>query len=128
MNMGMLMAVAAGGAVGAVGRYLTMSWVGHWLGHGFPYGTLVVNVLGSFILAGLVETLALTWSPGPELRAFLVVGLLGGFTTFSAFSLDMVTLVQRGDIAAAGLYVGASVLLSLLGFFAGLSVMRGVLS
>lgn len=128
MNAGMLLSVAAGGALGAVGRYLVMSWTGHWLGHGFPYGTLVVNVAGSFALAALIEAMALAWSPSPELRALLVVGVLGAFTTFSAFSLDVVTLAQRGDTIAAGGYVLASVVVSLVAFIAGLSVMRWVLA
>lgn len=128
MNPAILLAVAAGGAVGAVGRYVTMSWIGHWLGHGFPYGTLAVNVVGSFVLAALVEGMALAWSPSQEIRAFLVVGMLGAFTTFSTFSLDVVTLAQRGEMTAAGAYVGASVFLSLLGFLGGLAAMRAVLS
>lgn len=127
MNAGILASVAAGGAIGAVGRYAVMSWVGQWLGHGFPYGTLAVNILGSFILAALIETLAQVWSPSPEIRALLVVGMLGAFTTFSTFSLDVFTLFQRGDMAAAGAYVLASVVLSLAGFFLGLTAMRWVL-
>lgn len=128
MNAGMVLSVAAGGAVGAVGRYVVMSWTGHWLGHGFPYGTLLVNVVGSFVLAALIESMALVWSPSQEIRAFLVVGTLGAFTTFSAFSLDVVTLVQRGEVWAAGWYVLVSVALSLGGFLGGLSLMRTVLS
>lgn len=128
MNVGMVMAVAAGGAVGAVARYGAMSWIGHALGHGFPYGTLAVNVIGSFMLAGLVEAMALVWSPAPEVRAFLVVGVLGAFTTFSTFSLDVVTLAERGEMASAGVYVAASVMVSVAAFFGGLSLFRWVLS
>ncbi len=126
--MSAILAVAAGGAAGAVARYLVMSGVGHWLGAGYPYGTLVVNVVGSFVLGALVETMALVWSVGADLRAFLVVGVLGSFTTFSTFSLDVVVLVQRGQLGLAGLYVVASVVLALVGFMLGLALFRMLLS
>lgn len=126
--MSAILAVAAGGAAGAVARYLVMSGIGHWFGPSFPYGTLVVNVVGSFVLGALVETMALVWSVGTEMRAFLVVGVLGSFTTFSTFSLDVVTLVQRGQLGIAGFYVVASVVLALVGFMLGLALFRVVLS
>lgn len=126
--MSAILAVAAGGAAGAVARYLVMSGVGHWLGAGYPYGTLVVNVVGSFVLGALVETMALVWSVGADVRAFLVVGVLGSFTTFSTFSLDVVVLVQRGQLGLAGLYVVASVVLALVGFMLGLALFRVLLS
>ena len=126
MNAGMLGAIAAGGAFGAVARYLVMSWIGRLFGHGFPYGTLAVNVIGSFILAALVESMALAWSPSQEMRALLVVGTMGAFTTFSTFSLDVVTLAERGEMAAAGGYVLASVAVSVGAFVGGLWVMRAV--
>ncbi len=126
--MSAILAVAAGGAAGAVARYLVMSGVGHWLGAAFPYGTIVVNVIGSFVLGALVEVLALVWTIGADLRAFLVVGVLGSFTTFSTFSLDVVTLVQRGQLGFAGLYVVASVVLALVGFMLGLALFRMLLS
>jgi CrcB protein len=118
--------VAAGGAIGAVGRYLVMSGLGHWLGHGFPVGTLVVNVLGSLAMGALVELGALVWSPSPELRAMLVVGLLGSFTTFSTFSLDVVVLVGRGANFAAMGYIVASVVLSIAGLVLGMALVRGL--
>lgn len=126
--MSAILAVAVGGAAGAVARYLVMSGVGHWLGAGYPYGTLVVNVVGSFVLGALVEVMALVWSVGADLRAFLVVGVLGSFTTFSTFSLDVVVLVQRGQLGLAGLYVVASVVLALVGFMLGLALFRMLLS
>ena len=89
----MLLAVAFGGAVGAAGRHLVSGQIMRWAGGGFPWGTLTVNVLGSFLLGVLVEYLVLRWSATQEMRGFLVVGLLGGFTTFSAFSLDAVNAV-----------------------------------
>ncbi len=126
--MKMLLAVAAGGAAGAVARYLAMSGIGHWFGMGFPYGTLAVNVAGSIVLGALVEIMALVWSVGLEMRAFLVVGVLGSFTTFSTFSLDVVVLIQRGEVATAGLYMVASVVLAVAGFMAGLYALRLVLT
>lgn len=125
--MNTVLAVAAGGAIGAVGRYLVMSGVGHWLGHGFPIGTLVVNVLGSLAMGVLVELGALVWSPSPELRAMLVVGLLGSFTTFSTFSLDVVVLVQRGATLPAMGYIVASVVLSIAGLVLGMALVRGLI-
>ncbi len=126
--MNMLLAVAAGGALGAVGRYLVMSQVGHWFGHGFPYGTLVVNIIGSLVMGLLVEAWALVWSPAPELRALLAVGLLGAFTTFSTFSLDVVVLYQRDAFLAVGLYILGSVIFSVAGLVAGLHIGRAIFS
>jgi len=126
--MKMILAVAAGGALGAVGRYLVMSGVGRMLGpHDFPWGTLTVNIVGSVLMGVLIEVLALVWSPSQELRAFLVVGVLGAFTTFSTFSLDVVVLVERGQNLFVAAYVAGSVLLCVGGLFAGLHVMRMLL-
>ncbi len=124
----MLLAVAAGGAVGAVGRYLVISAVGHIFGTGFPLGTIVVNVVGSFVLGALIEALALVWSPSPELRAMVVVGVLGAFTTFSTFSMDVVLLYERGALGQAALYIGASVILSIGAFFLGLHLLRSAMA
>ncbi len=121
------LAVAAGGAIGASARYLMMSQIGHWLGMAFPYGTLAVNALGSFALGALIEVMALVWSPSQALRAFLVVGVLGAFTTFSTFSLDVIYLVERHQVGLAGTYVLASVALSVVGLFVGLHVARAAL-
>jgi fluoride exporter len=123
-----LLAVSLGGALGAAGRYLVMVWVGHWLGHGFPFGTLAVNIVGSFLLGALIETSALVWSPSPEIRAFIVVGVLGAFTTFSTFSLDAYTLWVRGDVVQAAIYVAASIVLCIFALLAGLVTFRMLLS
>lgn len=120
--------IAAGGAVGAVARYMVMVGVARLWGSAFPWGTLTVNVVGSFVLGALIEILALVWSPGEGVRALLVVGMLGAFTTFSTFSLDVVTLYERGALAAAAAYVIASVVLSVAALFAGLWVVRTALS
>jgi len=126
--MKLLLAIAAGGALGAVGRYAAMSAVSKLFGHGFPLGTVVVNVVGSLILGMLIETAALKWSMGLELRSFLVVGVLGAFTTFSTFSLDAVVLYERGQLGLAFIYVAVSVVLSIGALFVGLAIMRQVLS
>ncbi len=126
--MKMLLAVALGGAIGAVARYKTIGWVAHLAGHGFPWGTLIVNVVGSFLMGGLIEAGALRQFLTPELRAFLAVGTLGAFTTFSSFALDVAVLWERGEVAATAAYVAASTTLSILGLFAGLWTVRQVLA
>jgi CrcB protein len=118
------LAVAAGGAVGASGRYGFAAAVGPLFHPGFPVGTLAANVAGSFLMGALVEVLALVWSPSEAVRAFLAVGVLGAFTTFSAFSMEAVVLLQDGAIGAALAYVVASVGLSLAGIFAGMRLLR----
>jgi CrcB protein len=120
--------VAAGGAAGATMRYLVMIAASHLWGITFPWGTLTVNVLGSLILGVLVEAMALTWSVSEGVRAFLVIGVLGAFTTFSTFSLDVVTLYEKGEWGFAAAYVLASVILSVLALFAGLALARAALS
>lgn len=128
MNMGMLAAVAAGGALGSVARYLTVIGVGRIAGVGFPYGVLVVNVVGGFVIGVLVELMALAWSPGETMRAFLVVGVLGGYTTFSAFSLDAWLLIEKGLYGPAILYILASVILSIGALVTGLTLTRMALA
>ena len=121
-----LLTVAAGGAIGASLRYLTFVGATRVFGHGFPVGTLVVNVLGSFLMGVLFVVLAK--KGGQELTLFLMTGVLGGFTTFSAFSLDTLTLVERGAIGTAAFYVALSVGLSLGALVIGAYAARGVLS
>ncbi len=126
--MKLILAIAAGGALGAVGRHLVASRVMHLLGPGFPFGTLTVNILGSFAMGLLLGAMMQFWSPSPELRAFLTVGFLGAFTTFSTFSMETILLLERSDYLSAGLYVLFSVAFSLAGFFAGLWLLRAVAS
>lgn len=128
MNPQMLMFVALGGALGAVGRFAVMSAVGHFTHTMFPWGTLTVNVLGAFILGAVIETSALAWSPSPEVRAMVVVGMLGAFTTFSTFSMDLYYLLDRGALWQASAYAVASVLVCLAAFSLGLFLLRLVLS
>ncbi len=125
--MKLIIAIAAGGALGAVARHYVTFQVATWLGRDFPWGTLVVNLLGSFILGVLIETMALAWSPSQEVRALLTVGMLGAFTTFSTFSLDTVVLIERGEAATAIGYMAASLLLSVGALFLGLRAVRMVI-
>ncbi|WP_119677653.1 fluoride efflux transporter CrcB [Indioceanicola profundi] len=119
-----ILAVAAGGALGATARYLSVLAIGRWLGAGFPWGTFAVNVAGSFVMGVLAELAMQAWQPPPELKLFLTVGVLGGFTTFSSFSLDTALLIERGDFWAAAAYVTGSVLISIAALFAGLALTR----
>ncbi|MEY3080751.1 MAG: fluoride efflux transporter CrcB [Pseudomonadota bacterium] len=118
--------VALGGAIGSAARYGVNIWSGRMFGTEFPWHTLIVNVLGCFVMGVLTEMLALKLHLSHEARAFLTTGILGGFTTFSAFSLDFAYLVERKEVLAAGGYVLASVVLSLLAVFAGMSLIRTI--
>ncbi|MHA6326160.1 fluoride efflux transporter CrcB [Roseivivax sp. CAU 1753] len=122
--VGTLIQVALGGALGAMARYLAGIAAVRALGHGFPWGTLSVNVLGSFAMGIIVVGLA--HLGGNRLSPFLMTGLLGGFTTFSAFSLDAVSLYERGAPAQAAAYVAASVILSLSALVLGLILARSL--
>ena len=126
--MNAILAVAVGGAAGSVMRYLVVGRVAHWLGASFPWGTLTVNILGCLIYGALAEIFARRWSPGGDVQALLTVGFLGGFTTFSAFSLDVYTLIEHGASIQAAAYILASVAISILAFFAGLHLLRLILA
>jgi CrcB protein len=118
-----LLHVVLGGGIGAGLRYLTNVGALRLFGPGFPVATLVVNVLGSFLMGLLVELLA--QKGGQRLAPFLMTGVLGGFTTFSAFSLDSMTLWQRGETVLALVYVGMSVVLSLAAIALAMHLFRG---
>ena len=122
-----VMAIAFGGAFGAVARHFIELWSGMVLGDGFPWGTLMVNVVGCFAMGVLVELMALAWLPSVEMRAFLTVGILGALTTFSTFSLDIAVLHDRGETLLAASYVLVSVVASIVAIFVGLAVMRAIL-
>lgn len=124
--MKIVLAIAAGGAFGAVARHYVNNQVTHWLGAEFPWGILVANVAGSFAMGVLIESLALVWSPSKEVNAFLAVGFLGAFTTFSTFSLQVALLYDRGQMLAAALYIVASVVLAVGGLFAGMALVRAL--
>ena len=118
-----LIQVALGGAIGASARYLTNVATFRFFGPGFPWGTVVVNVLGSFLMGVLVVVLAQL--SGNRFAPLLMTGVLGGFTTFSAFSLDAVTLWERGEALYAFGYVAGTVSVSIAALVAGLFVARG---
>ena len=119
-----MLAVAAGGACGALLRF----WVGQaviaLLGRGFPFGTLMVNVSGSMAMGVLYVLFFERYDIAPEWRAALVVGFLGAFTTFSTFSMDTLLLIQQGDHAKAGMNVALSVVLCLAGCWLGMAAAR----
>lgn len=118
--------VALGGAIGSAARYGVNVWSGRLLGGEFPWHTLLVNILGCLVMGILIELMALKLNVGNEMRAFLTTGILGGFTTFSAFSLDFALLMERKSYGLAGAYAAGSVLLSLAAVFAGLSLVRAL--
>ena len=127
-SLGPSLLVALGGGIGAVGRYQLGRAVTHWAGPntGFPWSTLSANVIGSLAMGLLVGWLAHRGGAGSEtVRLLLGVGLLGGFTTFSAFSLEMVLLVQRGTPGLALAYAAISVLAGFSALYLGLLAMRG---
>lgn len=117
-----LLQVAIGGALGAAARYLTNVGAMRLLGPGFPWATVAVNVAGSFLMGVLV--VALAHRDAMRLAPFLMTGVLGGFTTFSAFSLDALTLWERGQTGLAAAYVAGSVAVSLAAIVAGMAVTR----
>jgi len=118
------LAVAAGGMVGAVLRYAVNVAAAKMADPGFPLGTMIVNVTGSFAMGALVAAMALFWNVSQEMRLFLAVGLLGSFTTFSTFSLDIYTLYERQAYGPLVLYTLGSFCLSIVGLVLGLAVIR----
>lgn len=113
-----------GGGLGAVCRHAVGVAVTRLAGIAFPYGTMAVNILGSFAMGLLIAWLARRSGGDAPLRLLLATGFLGGFTTFSAFSLDVATLYERGALTAAAAYVIASVVVSIAALFSGLWLMR----
>ena len=124
MNPAALINVALGGALGSLARYMVGIYAGRWLGTAFPWGTLFINVSGSFLIGAFAEAFALRWDAAQSTRVLLVVGVCGGYTTFSTFSLDVVTLINRGELVTASAYAVASLVLSVLALYAALHVLR----
>ncbi|HET7412298.1 MAG TPA: fluoride efflux transporter CrcB [Pararhizobium sp.] len=118
--------VAIGGAIGATCRHLVGILTLRLFGSGFPWGTITVNIVGSFLMGVIVELIAKRFNASLELRLFLMTGILGGFTTFSSFSLDTAFLWERGQTALALGYVVASVGLSVAALFGGLALVRSI--
>ncbi len=120
--------IACGGAIGAVSRFGLSSLITSLMGHGFPYATITVNILGSLVMGFLIGFFSHYYSPSPEIKAFVITGLLGGFTTFSAFSLDAITLIERNNYIGAGSYVLFSVILSISAVFIGIQIIKGLVA
>ncbi|HZD88663.1 MAG TPA: fluoride efflux transporter CrcB [Pseudolabrys sp.] len=118
--------VFLGGGLGAALRHGVNLGAARLLGTGFPYGTLTVNVLGSLIMGLLTAWFAFEGGPSQHWRLFLTTGVLGGFTTFSTFSLDTAFLYERGQVGLAALYVAVSVGAGLIGLFGGLALVRSL--
>lgn len=126
--MQLFLLASAGGAIGAGLRYLVNEAFAARALVAFPWATLTINVVGSLAMGILVAMFAQRSHLGPEYRTFLATGVLGGFTTFSAFSMDFARLFENGEATAAVLYAGASVVVSILAVFAGLWLARAVLA
>jgi CrcB protein len=116
--------VFLGGGLGAALRHGINIGVARWLGTAFPYGTFLINVTGSLVMGLVAGYFAFKGGLSQHLRLFLTTGILGGYTTFSAFSLDTALLYERGELGLAAVYVLASVLLSIAGLFAGFWIVR----
>jgi CrcB protein len=125
MKASLLVFIGAG--IGGVMRHFLNLWITALASSGFPYGILTINVTGSTAMGLVAGWLSLRGEVLPDVRLFLATGILGGFTTFSAFSLDTALLMERGETLAAAAYVAGSVALSVLGLFLGLWAMRAML-
>ena len=126
MKSTILLMVGLGGALGSMARYLVAGWVqpASWIG--FPYGIFIVNVTGGLLMGMFTEAMALKFHVSPETRAFLTTGILGGYTTFSTFSLEASMLIQRQAYGQATAYIAGSALLSIVALFAGFWLVRAV--
>ncbi len=121
-----ILLVAVGGAIGSVARYLVGLGATRLAGPNFPFGTLTVNIAGAFAIGLLVEMIARRFDASAEMRVFIVTGILGGFTTWSSFTLDTMVLFERGEIGLSALYLLASLLVSFAAVFAGLAMGRAL--
>jgi len=126
--MKVLLAVAVGGAIGAIARFqLSQSFIKSFSGD-FIYNIMVANIVGCFLMGVCYEFMNLKMNVGLEWRAFFMVGVLGAFTTFSSFALDVFILVERGNFLNAGMYILSSVLFSIFGLFVGIYIMRTIIT
>jgi fluoride exporter len=116
--------VFVGGGLGATLRHLINLTCARCMGTGFPSGTFIINITGSTVMGLVAGYLAFKGGASQPWRLFLMTGILGGYTTFSAYSLDAALLYERGELASAALYVIGSVVLSIAGLFAGLALVR----
>lgn len=126
--MNTMVMIFIGAGIGGVLRNAVNMLAMRLFGMHFPIGTMAINIIGSFVI-GLVAgwlTFRAEWAWSYHARVFVITGILGGFTTFSSFSLDTAMLVERGEMGLAALYVGGSVALSLVAVFGGLAIMRAL--
>ena len=126
--MKVLLAVAIGGAIGAIARFqLSQSFIKSFNGD-FIYNILVANIVGCFLMGVCYEFMNLKMNVGVEWRAFFMVGVLGAFTTFSSFALDVFILVERGSYLNASMYILSSVVFSIVGLFVGIYIVRTIIT
>ena len=118
--------VFIGGGLGSCLRHAVNVICPRFLGTNFPYHTFIINITGSIVMGLIAGYLAFKGEASQPWRLFLMTGILGGYTTFSAYSLDSAVLYERGEIGLAALYVVGSVVLSILGLFAGLALVRSI--
>ena len=121
-----LLIVGAGGAFGAIGRYLLSIWVYSLTGRAFPWGTLAVNLLGSLLMGFLSVWLLERMTLSTEVRALLMVGVLGSFTTFSTFSLETLLLLEQGAVVRAGVNIAVSVITCIFAAWMGVLIARAI--
>lgn len=126
--MRLLMLATVGGGIGAGIRYLVQVGMIRALGPAFPWWTFAINITGSFAMGVIATMVALRFDNSPEVRTFLATGILGGFTTFSAFSLDAANLMDRHDYGWASGYVAGSVILSIFALYAGIALAKAIWS
>jgi CrcB protein len=126
VNWIFILAVALGGALGSVMRYLVGIGAGRAFGTDFPWGTLIINITGSFMMGVFAGLFAVRWNLPQAARIFLTVGICGGYTTFSTFSLDAFYLIERGELAATAAYMAGSALLSVGALVAAMHLVRGI--
>ena len=126
MNPQLIAAVAIGGAIGSVARYLAAIGSGKLFGMTFPWGTLIINITGSFLIGAFAGLFATKWDLPQAMRVFLTVGICGGYTTFSTFSLDAFYLMERGELLASAAYMIGSVVLSVSALVAAIHLVRAM--
>jgi CrcB protein len=124
--MTQLLMVGAGGAFGAIGRYLLSTWVYSLTGRAFPWGTLAVNLLGSLLMGFLSVWLLERMTVSTEMRALLMVGFLGAFTTFSTFSIETLLLLEQGAVARAGVNIAISVITCIFSAWMGTLIAKAI--
>lgn len=124
VNWIFILAVALGGALGSVMRYLVGIGAGRAFGTDFPWGTLIINITGSFAMGLFAGLFATRWNLPQATRIFLTVGICGGYTTFSTFSLDAFYLIERGELAATAAYMIGSAVLSVGALVAAMHLVR----